>query len=337
MSAAIVTRCPDCAKAIKLKPSFAGRKVKCPGCGGPVQVPAEADAADPRPAKASPAKTKAKRKRPTSPADEPGGSGNSGELFAGLDLGKYGHESGSQKALPARVNKGPLTDEHPIPAERGPKKEEKPPTPMPVVLGIIGGSLLVLMLAAGGALWALAGAQPAEPPGPLVRFEHPEPRQFSIDVPDNWETTKVGGGVGGRPSFATFEGPGGEVQVRRSPSGSLFGDIAGAGDTQLAPGEEMPEELTPIFTQHDATKSQVESNFSNYSETGGENFDPRAGKDNGRRSVFTASGTLGGQITGLRGTVRVGNETFTVVMQCSPRDFPTLRPVYEKMLDSMGN
>ena len=180
----------------------------------------------------------------------------------------------------------------------------------------------------------LAGSAPAEPPGKLVSYKHPERSAFALDVPDNWTTGSEGGGQGGRPAFATFEGPGGEVQVRQSLGGSAIGDAANAGGNQLAPGEELPEELTAIYAQHEAVKGQIESNFSNYQEIGGENFDARGGP--GRRSTFTASGTLGGAITGLRGTVRVGNETYTVLMQCAPRDFPTMKPVFEQMLESMG-
>ncbi|MFH5803293.1 hypothetical protein [Alienimonas sp. DA493] len=336
MPAAIAARCPDCAKGFKLKPSAAGKTVKCPACGGAVPVPAAAGEA-PRPAK-KPAK--AKRKRAAEPAPAPTGSGNSGEIFAGLDLSEFGHDSGSRgalskKGLPARVQKGPLTDEIATPTEAPKKKkEEDPPPPLPVILGIVGGSLAVLALAGAGTAYMLFGSGPVEPPGELVRYTHPEQGKFAIDVPSNWETVREGGGQGGRPAFATFEGPGGEVQVRQSLGGSAVGDIANAGDTQLAPGEELPEELTPIYSQHEAVKSQVESNFSNYSETGGENFDSKAGE--ARRSVFTASRTLGGAITGYRGTFRVGNDTYTVVMQSSTRDFATMAPVYEKMLESVG-
>ncbi len=332
----ILARCPDCAKGLKLKPSAAGKTVKCPACGAGVRVPEGEGPAGDGPAggkSASRSGGKARRKRPASPPPAPARSGNSGELFTGLDLADYGHKSGSQKALPDRVNKGPLTDEIRIPGGDAPKKKEEPPAPLPVVLGIVGGSVLLLALAGGGVFLALSGSKPAEPPGELARFEHPQPRTFAIDVPSNWEVVKADGGTGGRPAFATIEGPGAEVQIRQSLSGSAIGDIAGAGGAaQLAPGGETSEELTPIYTQHEMVKSQSESNFSDYQEVGGENFN----NDAGRRSTFTASGSFGGKVTGLRGTVRVGNETYTVLMQCDPRDLPVMKPVFEKMLDSMG-
>ncbi|QDT18126.1 hypothetical protein [Alienimonas californiensis] len=340
MPAAIVARCPDCAKGLKLKPSAAGKTVKCPACGAAVPVPAAAGDGAPRAddstTRRNPAK--AKRKRSAEPAAAATGSGNSGEIFAGLDLGEFGHESGSQRSLakqglPGRVQKGPLTDETEV-INNAPKKKEEPPTPLPVVLGIVGGSLAVLGIAGAAVLFLLLGSGPVEPPGELVRYTHPERGKFAIDVPDNWATATEGGGQGGRPAFATFEGPGGEVQIRQSLSGSAIGDIASAGDTQLAPGEELPEELTAIYGQHEAVKGQVESNFSNYSETGGKNFDSKAGE--ARRSTFTASGALGGAITGYRGTYRIGNDTYTVVMQSSTRDFAVMGPVYEKMLESVG-
>ena len=325
----ILARCPDCAKGLKLKPSAAGKTVKCPACGAGVPVPAGDRAPDGAPDGAPRKPTNTKRKRAAPP--EPTGSGNSGELFTGLNLG--GHGGGSKKALPGRIQKGPLTDEMPIADAGGKKKKEEPPTPMPVVLGVIGGSLLLLAAVGGGAFYFLANNQPIAAPTEFERYEHPEQRKFSLDVPVGWERTD-GGGTGGTPAFASFEGPGGEVQIRQSLSGSAIGDMGAAADANLAPGEELPEELTPIYRQHEATKGQIESNFSDYSETGGENFDAR-GAD-GRRSTFTASGAFGGTLTGYRGTLRIGNETYTVVTQSSPRDFAVMGPVYEQMLKSMG-
>ena len=325
VSAAIVARCPDCAKGLKLKPSAAGKRVKCPACGAAVDVPG--GAANP----GGDAKAAGRPKRKPAPAAPR--SGNSGELFTGLNLGELGHDGGAQTALPGRVRKGGSTAEIPVAAAPGGKKPDKPPTPLPVVLGAIGGSLLLLAAVGGTAVYLLLNNQPAEPPGDLVRYEHPEPRTFSLDVPSNW-AVEAGGGTGGRPAFAKIEGPGAEVDVRNSPRGSAVGDIGAAAEQGGPVGEELPEELTAIFGQHKMTRDQVAGDFSSYEETGGENFDARGGE--GRRSVFTASGSFGGAITGLRGTVRVGNETYNVVMRCAPRDFPTLRPVFEKMLDSMG-
>jgi hypothetical protein len=36
----LLIRCPACDKALKVKEELAGKKVKCPGCGKPVPVPA---------------------------------------------------------------------------------------------------------------------------------------------------------------------------------------------------------------------------------------------------------------------------------------------------------
>lgn len=36
----IVISCPDCAKKLKLADQHAGKKIKCPGCGGAIKVPA---------------------------------------------------------------------------------------------------------------------------------------------------------------------------------------------------------------------------------------------------------------------------------------------------------
>lgn len=178
MPAAIVARCPECAKGLKLKPSAAGKTVKCPACGAAVPVPA-AEGADEavdetggasQPARAKTAK--AKRRRSAAPAADPTGSGNSGELFASLDLAKYGHDSGRQKALPGRAYKGPSTSEMPVFEGKG----DAPPTPLPMVLGIVGGSLLLVALAAGGAFFLLmdSGETVDSPAAAAPAAEEPE-------------------------------------------------------------------------------------------------------------------------------------------------------------------
>ena len=327
MPAAIAAQCPECGKGLKVPAAAAGKRVKCPQCGAAVKVPAGSGAA--------PAAGKAGAKRKAKAPAGPAAHGNSGEIFAGLDLDDYGATSGRQSALPGRVNRGPSSSEIPIPAFEGPgKKPEKPPTPLPVVLGVIGGSLLLLALAGGGAAYVLLNSGPIEAPANLVRFSHPEPRTFALDVPEGWEQ-KSGGGTGGRPAFASFEGPGGEVDVRMSLRGSAMGDIGNAvqGDSFVV-GAEVPEELTAIYGQHEATKQQVADDYSDYKETGGHNFNPRGGE--GRMSTFTASGSFGGGITGLRGTVRIGTDTYIVLMKCAPKDFGVMKPVFEKMMQSLG-
>jgi DNA-directed RNA polymerase subunit M/transcription elongation factor TFIIS len=38
---AIEVNCPNCSKLLKAKDALAGRTVKCPGCGSPVEIPSE--------------------------------------------------------------------------------------------------------------------------------------------------------------------------------------------------------------------------------------------------------------------------------------------------------
>lgn len=77
----LAVECPLCEKSLRLKPKYAGKRIKCPECGGPVQVPDEAAA--PGPAKApaprragklgskrSKLRPPSKRAAPPPPADE---------------------------------------------------------------------------------------------------------------------------------------------------------------------------------------------------------------------------------------------------------------------------
>ena len=113
-----------------------------------------------------------------------------------------------------------------------------------------------------------------------------------------------------------------------------MGDIAGAGggDSYVV-GEEVPEEESAIFKQHAFTKDQTAADYQTYTETAGENFDPKRGE--GRVSEFTAAGTFGGQTRGLRATVRLGNETYNVVARTSANNFPVMNGVFREMLESL--
>lgn len=306
MPAALAVRCPECNKGLKLPAAAAGKRVKCPGCGAGVKVPGGGG---------STPKTKAAK------------DGGDGGFLAALPKAK------SPTALPGRVGGGgPSTSEMPV-FEDGPKRKQKEPTSPVVIAASLGGGLLVLLLAAGGLGYLLYASKPIEPPAEMTDFEHPAPQAFSLTVPADWEA-KSGGGSGGTPAFATFEGAGGSFDIRVSRRGSAMGDIAGAGggDSYVI-GEEVPEEESAIFKQHAFTKDQTAADYQTYTETDGENFDPRHGE--GRVSEFTATGTFGGTTRGLRATVRLGNETYNVVARTSKRDFPIMNGVFREMLESL--
>ena len=308
MPAAIAVRCPECEKPLKLKGSAAGKRVKCPACGGAVTVPGGSE--------------KAAAKRGGDTADN---------IRAALPPAPK-----KPTGLPARVRGGPSTSEIPIPLEEGRKKPKKEPHSPIVVAASIGGGVLVLLLAAGGLGWLIFSSKPIEPPSEMVEFRHDQPRTFRLEIPGGW-TTNSGGGKSGTPAFATFEGPGGTFDIRQSRRGSAMGDIGNA-VAGVGPGGEVgaaiPDELNPIVGQHEFTKSQTADDYQTYTETDGENFEIAGGGD-GRVSEFTASGTFGGSTQGLRATVRIGNETYNVVAKTSPNNFPVMRPVFRKMLESL--
>ena len=313
MPAALAVRCPECEKGLKLPAAAAGKAVKCPGCGAKVKVPGAAGGSKPK----MPAKKGAG-----------GGDDGTGEFLAALPKAK------APKALPGRVGAGGgpgSSQEVPAYDEAVPKRKAKEPTSPVVVAASLGGGLLVLLAAAGGLGYLLYASKPVEPPAELVDFEHPAPRSFALKVPADW-AEKSGGGQSGTPAFATFEGPGGEFDIRASRRGSAMGDIANAGGgDSFVVGEKLPEEESAIFKQHEFTKDQTAADYQTYTETGGENFND----DRGRLSEFTASGTFGGQTRGLRATVRLGTETYNVVAKTSPRDFPVMKATFREMLESL--
>ncbi len=81
----LAVECPLCEKSLTLKSKYAGKRIKCPECGGPVQVPDEAPAAEqprrskklkaPRAAgklasRRSKLRPASKRARPSEPAED---------------------------------------------------------------------------------------------------------------------------------------------------------------------------------------------------------------------------------------------------------------------------
>ena len=148
---------------------------------------------------------------------------------------------------------------------------------------------------------------------------------FKCQRPDDWEAK--GGGKGFHK--ATFKSGPASIVILAKVQGSLLGDIAGG---RMA-GDDVPEELTAEAKVHEFYLRQAEEEFGNYEEKDPEVVKTKLGE--GRRSEFNASSALGGKVRGFRATILAHDNCITVTAQCPEKHWDTLKPAFEKVIDSL--
>src|SRR5262249_59371004 len=129
---------------------------------------------------------------------------------------------------------------------------------------------------------------------------------------------------GGRKSayWVSAEKGGATIKVYESLTGSLLGDIAGAG--QADPN--VSDELLPVSRVHNMKQKTFAEEYSNYREDPAVTVETRFGK--ARRSEFTAKAGLGGKVRGFRATALGAITQISVVCICSPGDSDALAPAF---------
>jgi hypothetical protein len=158
---------------------------------------------------------------------------------------------------------------------------------------------------------------------------HSADGRFSCDYPKGWEVEKGAGKPDAPYSYAKFRMGGAEIRVEADFAGSLFGDIAKAGAGMLG-GDAEP----PVARVHPMGVRTMKDEFSNYQEREAKGFQSK-GMSEGRRSMFTADQTFGGKIFGYRATLLTGDRRITVVATCPAGNWQTLKPGFEKVIDSL--
>jgi hypothetical protein len=187
--------------------------------------------------------------------------------------------------------------------------------------------LLLLALA----LTVVLGCEGTVPaPTEFVPY-HSADGKFSCDYPKGWEVEKGAGRQDAMFSYAKFRAGGAEISVEADFAGSLFGDMAKAGNGASLSGDASPAarvHANPI------TIKKLEEEFSNYKEREGKNFTSK-GLGEGRRSMFTADQTFGGKLFGYRATLLSGDRRITVKCTCPSSNWSTLKPAFEKVISSL--
>src|SRR5580704_4977145 len=201
------------------------------------------------------------------------------------------------------------------------------------ILGGVGGLLLVGLVVAGIVLLRTSGlgkSSKYEAPQKYVRFA-PKEFQLSATVPQDWKQTYAGG-QSGIPISARFTSGSISVDVRESIGGGALGQAAIAMHG-AAPG--VPKEA-PVIGIHEYHRARFQEDYKDYNEEFGRPIKTR-GYGEGRISDFTASeGLFGFQIKGCRATVMNPIHQFTVTCKCPPGQFKDVRPVFEKIINSLS-
>jgi len=152
---------------------------------------------------------------------------------------------------------------------------------------------------------------------------------FACQYPAGWEA--AGGGKGHQ--WAKFTSGSAEIKIETNISGSLIGDIAQSRN-QAAGIQDAHEDLAPVAQVHEMEKEGFAEDMSNYEEQAPQTV--RTGLGDARKAEFTASGTFGGTIHGYRVTALSRDRRVQVVCQCSESDWETLRPAFDRVIESLA-
>ena len=176
----------------------------------------------------------------------------------------------------------------------------------------------------------LAGCGGGAVPAPTAYKEYAaKESSFTVQYPDGWDVK--GGGKGNH--CAKFSKSSALISVSTNLSDSLMGDLAsiGAGSNSA----HMTEEDAAVHKIHLKNKGELAEDFGETKEEKPVKFVSMLGE--GRKSEFTAGGGLGGSIHGYRATILGRDRRLKIVCTCSESDWPTLKPAFDKVLESFGH
>ncbi len=206
-----------------------------------------------------------------------------------------------------------------------PRAAAKTPQGTGLYLGLGAGFLVLLGLIFG--VQALK-PKPAAAPAAYKTYSAID-NSFSCDQPGGW-TLHETGATNGNLATATFEDGHARVRVVSDATGSLMGDIVGAGNANLPPEQQIPA----VQKLHTMDQKQLAASLTGYQEGDAQKLQSPAG--DARVSEWTASGGVGsGSLHGYRVTMLGREREFTVICFCSERDWKTLMPAFQRMIGSV--
>jgi hypothetical protein len=154
-------------------------------------------------------------------------------------------------------------------------------------------------------------------------------KSFKIDYPDEW--TADSGGKGGY-AWAKFTSGSSEISVNANVVGSLMGDIASRPHHAVL-GEQPDPETAPVAIVHEQERETFEEDADVKEKTAEV---AKTGIQEARRAEFTGERTIGSSIHGYRVTALTTQRRIRVVCQCPEGEWESLKPAFDKIVESLG-
>lgn len=228
------------------------------------------------------------------------------------------------------------------------------PNPWPLAWSLTALCLVILL---GGGAYVYSASQP-EKLKPVTSYSQfvAGDKAFACDYPGGWKVTS--GQPQGIASFAYFKKGAAEISIDANLQGSLMADMmrseqimaenagadfAGGGGGGAIPGmEQIPggaglgasDRRPPVERLHEAGKESFAEDKENYEEQGPAPLQSHLG--DGRLSTFSyKAGGWSGKMKGYRATILASDKLFSVVCECPERDFNTIKPAFDRVLQSL--
>lgn len=168
------------------------------------------------------------------------------------------------------------------------------------------------------------GGGPVAAPASYAAHEHKD-GGWACDYPDGWSAESGGK----KNSWGKFTKGSAQIKLATDLTGSLMGDMASLGQKE---GPATPEDY-PVHKIHVADEAEIAKGYSDYKEQEPVEFSSGIG-GSARKSEFTAAGGFGGPVHGYRATMLGRDKRYRVTCVCSESDWETLKPAFDKVLES---
>ena len=295
--------CPLCGEKYKLADeSKVGKKTRCRECGEPFVI---------KPARSGTGK---------SPARSSAKAGGGARTPAGMPPRAVGLKSKSK------------SKKKPKEAPAGKKKPRKKKSSAGKSPALVGGICVLVLALLVGVPMLFSGDEPMQPPESYAKFTHQTNSEFKCEYPEGW--TVDSGGASGKPVWAKFSTDEVNIRVRSSMGASAVGDIAGSLAGPPTGDEELDEALAPVAQVHELMKEQFAEEYSDYQENQPQKIETGFGDT--RVSEFTASGSFGSKIRGMRASMLGMNLQFTVICDCPEEDWDVCKAIFDRVIKSMS-
>jgi hypothetical protein len=220
----------------------------------------------------------------------------------------------------------------PAKIERNPKRSKSISKKSALV---IAGSIALVGLVGGGVILLRSGqATKFEAPQKYVQFS---PKSFetilTCEVPEDWKQ-KFRGGRNAGPIWARFSDGRLTIEICENLSGDGIREAVAAMRKKADPAR---RDAPPAEQIHEYQRQKSSENFKSYNEAPQSRGLETKGYGEARVSDFTATeGLFGTEVSGYRATVLTQAHQLTVTCKCPPSLIPDAKPVFEKVISSLG-